>query len=162
MSLVRLDWSKFGIQRIIIARYIIAQCKYPPFSYITQNRRCLCISNKKDTSHSYIYFFSNLFQYINLDLFPIFDAIKSLSIIGITWSKKSMDLIRFASHNSRWIFIMKRYLKVFEFSHWLVRLILFSVIIKITSIFIRSFTIHEYNTFHSTINHLCIHSWITS
>ena len=100
LSLVRLDWSKFGIQRIIIARYIIAQCKYPPFSYITQNRRCLCISNKKDTSHSYIYFFSNLFQYINLDLFPIFDAIKSLSIIGITWSKKSMDLIRFASHNS--------------------------------------------------------------
>ena len=101
MSLVRLDWSKFGIQRIIIARYIIAQCKYPPFSYITQNRRCLCISNKKDTSHSYIYFFSNLFQYINLDLFPIFDAIKSLSIIGITWIKNQWIWLPLLSHNSR-------------------------------------------------------------
>ena len=121
LSLVRLDWSKFGIQRIIIARYIIAQCKYPPFSYITQNRRCLCISNKKDTSHSYIYFFSNLFQYINLDLFPIFDAIKSLSIIGITWIKNQWIWLPLLSHNSRCIFIKKRYLNNFEFLYWFVR-----------------------------------------
>ena len=115
MSLVRVDWSKFGIQRIIIARYIIAQCKYPPFSYITQNRRCLCISNKKDTSHSYIYFFSNLFQYINLDLFPIFDAIKSLSIIDITRIKNQWIWLPLLSHNSRCILLRNGSLEISNF-----------------------------------------------
>ena len=109
VSLVRLNLSKFGIQRIIIARYIIAQCKYPPFSYITQNRRCLCISSKKDTSHTYIYFFSNLFQYINLDLFPIFNAFKPWVLLARHEMKNQWIWLSLSTHNSWFLNIEKVY-----------------------------------------------------